>query len=66
MMLHELSNMQKYLDDKHLLLAVAVITMPALVVLIIQASTYPITLHSQTKVNKVLVKVVHCITRYFL
>ena len=48
--------MQKYLDDRYLLLAVIIITTPALVVLIIQASTYPITLHSQTTINKVLVK----------
>ncbi|XP_065917614.1 gamma-aminobutyric acid type B receptor subunit 1-like [Dysidea avara] len=43
---------RKYLDDQYLLLGVGVITTPALVVLIVQASIYPITLHSRTKINK--------------
>ena len=45
--------MQKYLEDQYLLLAVGVITTPALVVLIIQASIDPITLHSHAKINEV-------------
>jgi len=46
---------QKRLKDHYLLLAVGGIVTPAFAVLIIQASTYPITLHSNAKINKVLV-----------
>ena len=56
--------MQKYLDDQYLLLGVGVITTPALVVLIVQASIYPITLHSRTKINKVLLVKAECNSSY--
>ena len=45
--------MKKYLEDKFLLLRAALIGTPTLVILIIQAATYPITLHSYAQVNKV-------------
>ena len=45
--------MKKYLEDKFLLLRAALIATPILVMLIIQAVTYPITLHSYAQVNKV-------------
>ena len=54
--------MKKYLEDKFLLLRAALIGTPTLVILIIQAATCPITLHSYAHINKVTSNHNECIT----
>ena len=48
---------QKHLNDEYLLLAVGIMVAPALVLLIVQASIYPVTLHKQATINKV--RIIH-------